>query len=875
MLTPNIETKSRFRILKGGKISLIISSLLGGLTFSYAAPIDGTVTSGIADISTNGLVTNITQTTNKASINWQSFSVSSGETVNFKQPNTSSITLNRVVGNEKSIINGALNANGQVWLLNSNGVLFGKNASINTSGIVATTAELSDEAFNAGNYNFRNSSSASVINEGTIEIVNNGSVILASHEVRNSGTIKAIRGKVHLVGANQYSVNLNGNSLINLKVDKGVLDALVENSGSVIADGGEIYLTTNAVDELLKGVVNNDGIVEANSLNGLTGKVELFAHGGTAKVGGTIEAQDGFIETSGKEFTIKEGAVIKTAKWLIDPVNVTIDATLAGTIQTALGTADVTITTDGGNTPDTSSGESGTNGDITVSSPISWSQNNTLTLSAANNIAINDDITYSGTSAGGLIFLYGQSSADGGSSSYNVATGKTVSSASVQWRKGSDLNSYRYAIVDNDMFIGNKYIELGISKANGGKFGSTLKPTLFFGRQSGSGIGMVGDADGFGTGDDLRVDYFLPGSPAEQFTVSYDATSGKNFANDLAGYELVGMNNDGNLEMKLTSTLTDLQVIQDFTLSLEDKFFKNAVTLTNVGSSSISNPTFVRSFDPDNTVDMGGSYSTINTIEKLISAGDSSTAVSAQSQTGDNYYTTTGKQAKILYYTTSSKASVGYGSAFFSGTSVDSMVTASNALSKGDTQTGDIGIGIIFRYDALAASESQNFSYLTSLDNRDISSILADLGTSSPTTTSTQNNDVEKVVTTVINQTAIKVEVPTVTDPFVSLQPIVTTTFTPAVYLGFSEGTKLALVSKPLEGEPTRKITLSEIQAMQSNPSEAKSNTDSDTGNTPVFKHIRVPMSQFSKLVVVDDGLNMPKGVDQVFYVVEDKDAEK
>ena len=165
----NFDYSSRFRILKGGKISLVVSAILGTAIIASANPIEGTVTSGNATISSSGNVTNINQSTNKATINWNNFSIASNETVNFNQPSTSSITLNRVVGNEKSVIDGALNANGQVWLLNSNGILFNSNAKINTSGLLATTAQLSDKDFNAGNYNFKTSSSNPVINFGRSE----------------------------------------------------------------------------------------------------------------------------------------------------------------------------------------------------------------------------------------------------------------------------------------------------------------------------------------------------------------------------------------------------------------------------------------------------------------------------------------------------------------------------------------------------------------------------------------------------------------------------------------------------------------------------------------------------------------------------------
>ncbi len=406
-----IDFSSRFRILKGGKISLVVSALLGSVTLSFAAPSGGTVTSGTATINQSGNVTNINQSSQKASINWQNFSIARNETVNFNQPNVNSITLNRVIGNEKSVIDGALNANGQVWILNSNGVLFGKNASINTSGILATTAQLSDADFNAGNYNFKNSTSASIINQGAITVVNTGSVVLASNEVRNSGTIKAVKGKVYLIGADSYSLNLNGNSLVNLKVNKGVLDALVKNSGTILADGGEIYLTTNAVNELLKGVVNNTGIIEANSLDGITGKVELFAHGGTAEISGTIEAKDGFVETSGKEFSIDKNAKVKAKTWLIDPTNLTVDDATA--YETSLnGGADVIIQTNNATGSD--------EGNIYINDTIDWSTAQKLTLNAYKNIYINSAITAS--NAGGKVALYyGQGAvATGNTAKYHV-----------------------------------------------------------------------------------------------------------------------------------------------------------------------------------------------------------------------------------------------------------------------------------------------------------------------------------------------------------------------------------------------------------------------------------------------------------------------
>jgi filamentous hemagglutinin family protein len=438
------EYSSRFRILKGGKVSLVVSALLGSMTLSFAAPSGGVVTSGNASISQNGNTTNINQSTHKASINWQKFNVASNETVNFNQPNSSSITLNRVIGNEKSIINGALNANGQVWILNSNGVLFGKNASINTAGLLATTKELSDQDFQAGNYNFKGSSTESVINLGEIDISDSGYATLLANSVSNEGVIKAVKGQVHLVGANEVTINLNGNSIVDLTVNKGVLDALVENKGAVYADGGEIYLTTNAVDELLKGVVNNEGIIEANSFEGVTGHVELFAHGGEAKIGGTITALEGFVETSGKEFTFND-AKVKAGEWLIDPVNVTIDEGLATAIEGQLANGRATITTDGGNTPDTSSTESGSDGNIFVNSAISWDSVNVLTFKAHDSIYINAPIT---ATQGGLVLIFGFASADGGTSDYNINAKVNLSAGNnFSTQKGTHGDETRWTVI--------------------------------------------------------------------------------------------------------------------------------------------------------------------------------------------------------------------------------------------------------------------------------------------------------------------------------------------------------------------------------------------------------------------------------------------
>ncbi|RXJ97889.1 hypothetical protein CRV02_14240, partial [Arcobacter sp. CECT 8989] len=157
--------------------------------------------------------------------------------------------------------------------------------------------------------------------------------------------------------------------------------------------------TTNAVDELLKGVVNNEGIIEANSLDGVTGFVELFAHGGEAKIAGAIRAKEGFVETSGKELNVASTTEIKTSKWLLDPVNMIIENTggniltgasvSANAIQNALVSADVELQADN---------------DITVNENITWADPTKLTLTAGNEIYVNATIENTNDTNGGVYF---------------------------------------------------------------------------------------------------------------------------------------------------------------------------------------------------------------------------------------------------------------------------------------------------------------------------------------------------------------------------------------------------------------------------------------------------------------------------------------
>ncbi len=391
------------------KVCFAISALfLSYLSPGWAAPQGGAISSGAAAITQAGSVTRIDQSTQRAAINWQGFSIGAGETVNFNQPNASAITLNRVIGNERSVIDGVLNANGKVFLVNSNGVLFGKGSSVNTAGLVASTLSISDADFEAGRYVFKgNGSKGSVINMGTLTAANGGYVALLGGTVSNQGVIVATKGTVALGSGEKSSLNFNGDSLVSVSIDEGALNALVENKGAILADGGKVFLTARAADELLGSQVNNSGIVQARTLDDLKGDIVVHAYGGTAHVAGTLDASaptygdGGTIETSGRSVKVANDAAIstkaangKTGTWTLDPDGFTIGAggDISGaTLGSQLSNNNIVIESTNGN---------GADGHIHVNDAVSWSANTALTLTATNDIRINAPITATGASAG-------------------------------------------------------------------------------------------------------------------------------------------------------------------------------------------------------------------------------------------------------------------------------------------------------------------------------------------------------------------------------------------------------------------------------------------------------------------------------------------
>lgn len=292
------------------------------------------------------------------------------------------------------------------------------------------------------------------------------------------------------------------------------------------------------------------------------------------------------------------------------------------------------------------------------------------------------------------------------------------------------------------VFIGGNYIEVGIQ--TNGKFGASPGPSGFLGRQAGlsAGIGMVGDADGFGVGTDLRVDYFLPGSPEEGFYAGYKIAGvpafSKNFASSVTNTTL----GDALGAQIIATLVSNLKITQDISFDVNDKFFKNVVTLENISLISLDSVRFMRSFDPDNTVDLSGSYSTINAVDRSIAAGDGVAVSSATSISGDNYYNISGnKQARIIYYSSDPRARGSFATSGLAPSNIYDANIYDSAHVKGDTATADAYISIAVDVGTLASGESTTFTYYTSLDNRDIESILGDIAAADNTTLTSITED--------------------------------------------------------------------------------------------------------------------------------------
>lgn len=284
-----------------------------------ALPVDGKVVSGdvaIGQAANNTLP--ITQSSPKGIVNWKAFSIGGNETVNIRQPNASAVLLNRVTGTDASVIAGHLNANGRVFLVNPAGVLFAPGASVNAGSLVASTLGISDKDFLAGKYRFTSVSGlvgAGVVNQGTITAASGGTVAMLGAQVDNQGTVSAKLGTVALGAGSDITLDFAGDGLTMLKINGAAADALVANSGAILADGGLVVMSVQNADALAGTVLNQQGVVRAQSVAERDGRILLDGGGaGETQVAGLLDATGGagmtggHIDVTGYHVALQEGA---------------------------------------------------------------------------------------------------------------------------------------------------------------------------------------------------------------------------------------------------------------------------------------------------------------------------------------------------------------------------------------------------------------------------------------------------------------------------------------------------------------------------------------------------------------------------------------
>lgn len=450
--------------------------IIGTGATAYALPEGGQVAAGQAAITTAGSTMTIAQQTAQAIINWQNFGIGSGESVHINQPNSQAILLNRVIGSNPSEIFGQLTANGQVILVNPNGVFFRPGSSVDVGGLTASTLNIANEDFLKGQLRFAGDSQNPVINAGSIN-AQNGYVNLLAKEVVNEGIIAAQTGSVNLAAGSGMSLDYNGDGKMTVAVTDGAYQSAVANKKLIQADGGLVVMTASGKDALMDSAVNNSGMIQANTLGEATGQISLTGdniattgaisadggsngHGGTIKIianhktavdgqlsaqGGQLSGDGGFIETSGDIVRIGDRSSIqanapqgKAGQWLIDPVNITIsdDGLEDYEFGVDISTSFVTNTLGNGTnvTLDThrhgyDEGMINVNGEINVKSNHNSA---TLTLKANQAININKNITFTGEKAPNLTLETteaGSSINNGaniniGNGTLNITTGK-------------------------------------------------------------------------------------------------------------------------------------------------------------------------------------------------------------------------------------------------------------------------------------------------------------------------------------------------------------------------------------------------------------------------------------------------------------------
>jgi filamentous hemagglutinin family protein len=428
--------------------ALGLTSLTLAVTSAWAAPTGGQAISEGVTISQQGNTTTITQSQPKVELKWNSFNINSDEIVNFVASNQlgrNALAINRIADANPSRLYGQLNAEGQVYLINPNGVILGQGVQINVGGLVVSTlTKLTNQGHTV---TFQGDSQAGLtVEQGALLNARQGGYLaLIGQNITNQGVMQAPGGAVALAAGNNVSLTLMDNApyqLYQIQIDADQLAHILTNQGAIQANGGTVWLNAGARNAALASAINNTGLIEAQTVHNRQGQITLEVNelNGQINLAGTLDASalnggaGGDIATNAASIRIDDAATITTfanqgltGSWSIDPTDFTISANHAAQTVNSMGNARL---------------NRALAFNIHINGPIAWAAATNLTLTAHRNIHINNPITWGGAGSSALtlraannihidaaltgkagaslMLKYGQGATDGADSSYVV-----------------------------------------------------------------------------------------------------------------------------------------------------------------------------------------------------------------------------------------------------------------------------------------------------------------------------------------------------------------------------------------------------------------------------------------------------------------------
>ncbi len=270
--------------------------------------LDGSTTVDVSIPNT----TNITQNTSFVKAQG-SGDINAGWTVNVAQPsNSAKYVLYDVTGDATQLM-GALNANGEIYIFNQQGIIFGANSSVNVGSIVTSTGNISDANIRAGNLVFENvDTGSSIVLNGSVTVAEAGLAAFVAPQVINNGIITAKLGKVAMASGSKVTLDLYGDNLIEIAVDDKATDGLIKNSGIINAEGGVVAMSVQTAKAAVDDAINMGGVVNASSATVQGGKIVLSGgKSGVVKVAGKLDASGeigGTVKVTGENIHVTEEA---------------------------------------------------------------------------------------------------------------------------------------------------------------------------------------------------------------------------------------------------------------------------------------------------------------------------------------------------------------------------------------------------------------------------------------------------------------------------------------------------------------------------------------------------------------------------------------